>query len=54
MTQALPSANRYNITHVDAHGVRRRLVIGAPSRELACVCVETLYGAAWYLSAVKA
>ena len=47
------NANRYSITHVDAHHVRRRLVIGAPSRKLAESFAVQLYGDAWYLSAVK-
>lgn len=46
-------SNRYNVTHVDAQGVRRRLVIGAPNRELAWAFAEQLYGMPWYLSAVK-
>ena len=47
------SQNRYSVTHVDAEGVRRRLVIGAPSRDLAVVCAESLYGAAWFLAVIK-
>ena len=47
------TANRYTITHVDAHHVRRRLVIGALSRMLAESFALQLYGDAWYLSAVK-
>nr|WP_186827431.1 hypothetical protein [Comamonas testosteroni] len=47
------TANRYSITHVDADRVRRRLVIGAPSRKLAEAFAVQLYGDAWYLSAVK-
>ena len=47
------SGNRYTVTHVDAEGVRRRRLIGAPSRDLAVVCAETLYGSAWYLAVIK-
>ena len=47
------SGNRYTVTHVDAEGVRRRLLIGAPSRDMAVVCAETLYGSAWYLAVIK-
>lgn len=47
------SGNRYTVTHVDAEGVCRRLLIGAPSRDLAVVCAESLYGAAWYLAVIK-
>ena len=45
--------NRYTVTHVDANHVRRRLLIGAPSRKLAESFALQLYGDAWYLSAVK-
>lgn len=46
-------SNRYSITHIDAQGVRRRLVIGAPCRALAQSFAEQLYGDALYLSAVR-
>lgn len=46
-------SRHYNVTHVDALGVRRRMVIGAPSRELAQAFAEQLYGLPWYLSAVR-
>ena len=47
------SSNRYTVTHVDAEGVRRRLLIGAPSRAMAWAFAEQLYGDAWFLSAIK-
>ena len=47
------SSNRYTVTHVDAEGVRRRLLIGAPSRAMAWAFAEQLYGDALYLSAVR-
>jgi hypothetical protein len=46
--------NRFSVTHVDAEGVRRRLVIGAPTRTMAWECAERLYGDAWFMSCVRA
>lgn len=46
-------SRHYNVTHVDALGVRRRMVIGAPSRAQAWAFAEQLYGMPWYLSAVR-
>lgn len=46
-------SRHYNVTHVDAQGVRRRLVISAPSRDLAWAFAEQLYGMPRYLSAVR-
>lgn len=48
------TSNRYSITHVDARGVRRRIVVnGAASRDAAMEFVKGLYGKDfWYLSCV--
>lgn len=49
-TQKLP---RYAVTHVDAQHVRRRLLIGAPTRAVAQAEVEQRYGLAWCIVAVR-
>ncbi len=43
----------YTVTHVDAQRVRRRLLIGAPSRAVAQAFAEQLYGMAWCIVAVR-
>lgn len=45
--------NHFAVTHVDAAGVRRRIVLGAASRAMAWECVEGLYGPAWFMSCVR-
>lgn len=45
--------SRYAVTHVDAQHVRRRLLIGAPSRAVAQAVVEKRYGLAWCIVAVR-
>ena len=49
-TQKLP---RYAVTHVDAQHVRRRLLIGAPTRAVAQAFAEQRYGLAWCIVAVR-
>lgn len=43
----------FAITHVDELRVRRRLLVGAATRDIAIDAAERLYGLALYLCAVR-
>ncbi len=45
--------SQFAVTHIDAKRVRRRLLIGAPTRNMALDFAERLYGLAWYMGAVR-
>lgn len=46
-------SRHYNVTHVDAQGVRRRLLVGASNNVEAREFAIRVYGLAWYLCAVR-
>lgn len=43
----------FAVTHIDSQRVRRRMVIGAATRDMAIDFAESLYGLALYLCAVR-
>ena len=44
----------YRVTHIDAHHQRRRMVVrNAKNRAAAVAWVEQLYGAGWYVAAIR-
>lgn len=46
--------SHFAITHIDQNHVRRRMVIGAPNNAMARDFAVRIYGAAWFMSCVRA
>lgn len=45
--------SKFAVTHIDAQRVRRRLVVGAATRDMAIEFAERMYGPAWFMGAVR-